>query len=179
MLAALTSGFIALSALGASIYNVYLQRRQIEAQVWPHLEFMHSNPEPDEFTFDLQNTGVGPARIQGVRIAIRGKACANWNEVFHEAGEADPELKALITNPGLHYGYSSVAQRVLGAGVVIHPGSFHWAAKNGEAPPSMMPLVRLFESADVSICYCSTLDDCEMDGEPVKRCPLEQLTFKQ
>jgi hypothetical protein len=36
-IAALTSGFVAVLALVVSTYNVYLQRQQIRAQVWPRL----------------------------------------------------------------------------------------------------------------------------------------------
>jgi hypothetical protein len=177
MLAALTSGFIAITALAASIYNVYLQRRQIEAQVWPHLEWMYSGGE--DFTFDLANSGVGPARILGLRVTVKDKPVKTWQQALDEASRLDPELKALMANPDVDWGTSSIYGRVLGAGVTIHPIHFRWSGKEAQPRPSWTPLVRLSGELDVSICYCSTLDECEMKGRPVKECPEEQLTFEQ
>ncbi|HEY2517937.1 MAG TPA: hypothetical protein VGI39_44005 [Polyangiaceae bacterium] len=177
MLAALTSGFIALSALAASIYNVYLQRKQIQAQVWPHLEWTYSDGE--DFTFNLENSGVGPAKIIGLRVTVNGTPVKNWREALAEASKSDPELKAFLANPDVRFGYSSIYGRVLGAGVRINPVRFHWAGKDPEAHLSSAPVVRLFDELEVSICYCSTLDECEMDDHPVKECPRDQLTFRQ
>ena len=179
MLAALTSGFIALSALGASIYNVYLQRKQIQAQVWPHLEWLYSDRE-ESFDFELQNSGVGPAKIVGLSVKVQGTPVKDWAEAFDAASKLDPEFKTLLASHDVAgVGRSSIYGRVLGSGVEIHPVRFHWASKDAEPHLSSAPLVRFFEELDVAVCYCSTLDECEMKGRPVKECPLDQLTFKQ
>ena len=179
MLAALTSGFIALSALGASIYNVYLQRKQIQAQVWPHLEWLYSDRE-ESFDLDLQNSGVGPAKIVGLWVKVKGTPVKTWSEAFDEASKLDPEFKALLAkDDAVSVGHSSIYGRVLGAGVEIHPLRIHWSSKDAQPHVSSAPLVTFFDELDVAICYCSTLDECEMKGHPVKECPMEQLTFKQ
>ncbi len=112
-------------------------------------------------------------------MTVKDKPVKTWQEALDEASRLDPELKALMANPDVHWGTSTTRGRVLGAGVTIQPLHVRWTGKDAQPRPSWAPLVRLYGEMDLAICYCSTLDECEMKGHPVKECPLEELTFTE
>src|SRR5262245_5394597 len=58
--AAVIASFIGILALSVSAYTAYVQRRQLRAQVWPHLELKYSTVA---LTFSATNAGTGPARV--------------------------------------------------------------------------------------------------------------------
>lgn len=62
------SGFIGALALAVATYNVYLQHKQVRAQVWPRLLFMPSFNDTG-FTLSLENGGIGPAEVRTVRVS--------------------------------------------------------------------------------------------------------------
>lgn len=181
-LAALTSGFVGALALATSFYNVYLQRRQIEAQVWPHLEWTYSyKGDGDDLTFNLANTGVGPARIQGVRVTIDGKPVKTWHEAFDLLASGDPALADLMKDHDIESNKSTVRGKVLGPGAQLAALEFHRAPNDGGARRDLVPLVNAYMRTRVEICYCSTLDDCELlrAGERVSKCALEPPGFEE
>jgi hypothetical protein len=139
-LAALASGFIGALALAVATYNVYLQRQQIRAQVWPRLEWHYSNIQG--FSYLLHNSGVGPAEIRSVRISVDGKPVPDWSAI-----------QQLILGKTSSMTYASMSGRVLGAGVEIKPLQL----------PDSKEAETFAEQANriqIEVCYCSTLDEC-------------------
>jgi hypothetical protein len=171
---AIASGFVAALALAVSTYNVYLQREQLRAQMWPHLQWMYSNSS-SVFQLEAMNAGVGPAIIEGVRVTVDGKQAETWKAAFDMAARADPALGALLGNPEFAFGTSSLSRRVLGAGVTVNP--VQSPIKTEEAR-QLFP--RVFEKVQVEICYCSTLHECWIapDTRSVSSCP-SGFDFKQ
>jgi hypothetical protein len=160
---AIASGFVALIALAVSTYNVVLQRQQLRAQTWPHLEWSYSDGEGDKFTFSLANTGTGPAQIKSVLVTFDGKPVSTWREVVTQVA------------PSLKHGYSSVGGRVLGAGVEISPLTL-------TPHPSKDEEAALLKRFDVQLCYCSVLGDCWLladEEKPVAKCPKYPHPFQQ
>ncbi len=167
---AIASGFVGALALAVSTYNVYLQREQIRAQVWPHLEWSYSDPGDGAFEWNLENTGVGPARIRSVRMTVDGKPAKNWDEALVLFAGTDPARHKVLDAWHAHSLYSSIAGRVVGAGVMVHP-----LRLPGIDDDVRQPLRTAYDSINVEICYCSTLDECWMVGgsKPVRACPEE------
>jgi hypothetical protein len=176
-LAAIASGFVGALALATSGYNVYLQRAQVRAQVWPHVEWSVSNVEG--FAYNLESNGVGPAIVRGARVTVDGAPVKNWHEATDLLASTVPAFRALKERGDegeLEYVHSSFAWRVLSPGAVVHPIDFsHLAA------PDKNVVEKAFERVDVELCYCSTLGDCWMarwfTSRPVAACPTETLTF--
>ena len=176
---AIASGFVGALALAVSTYNVYLQREQIRAQVWPHLECTHSLSNGEEgvrFSWNIENTGVGPARIESVKVSVDGKPATTWEEVLELGKASDPELRRVFEAPDAHIGmgYDTVSHRVIGAGIERRAYRI-----DGAKPESSEALTRLFSRTKIEICYCSTLNECWMNREqqPVKHCPTDGVAF--
>ncbi len=164
-LAAIASGFVAALALAVSTYNVYLQRQQVRAQVWPRLQWTYSDFEG--FSYDVQNSGVGPAEVESVRVTVDGKAVPNWNEVLRLAtGEDRPHLDSFING------------KVLSPGAEITPLKI----ANGADADAMRAAQK---RVGIEICYCSSLRDCWLlSGEltrvrEVPRCIAYPDAFQQ
>jgi hypothetical protein len=77
LLAALVSGFVGFVALATSTYNVYLQRQQVRAQVWPYL-VLGADWGHEGFTLGVTNRGVGPAAVKRVTVTVDGKLVEDW-----------------------------------------------------------------------------------------------------
>jgi hypothetical protein len=170
-----TSGLVGALALAVSTYNVYLQRAQVRAEVWPHLEWMYS--DEDGFTWLLTNVGVGPALLQGVRITVDGAPMKTWDEAFRALAKTEPALLPLIegTVPDVTGSRMSIAGVVLGAGVQKRPMGFHGHL----APETRAALRHAYGRMEAELCYCSTLGDCWVypGHDQVKVCDAGRYTF--
>jgi hypothetical protein len=145
LLAAVASGFVGALALATSTYNVYLQRQQVRAQVWPSVG-VSSDFNNGVFTVTLRNRGVGPALVRRVRVTVDGQRAADW---------FDAERRVLRRSSFDMWsaGVEPVENQVLapGAELLTFKVAFPADARG------------MFFGADrlaTNVCYCSTLGEC-------------------
>jgi hypothetical protein len=143
LFAALASGFVATLALASSVYNVYLQRQQVRAQVLPTMEWGVHWESDDAWTFVVSNRGVGPANVKRMRVFVDGKPEATWL-----AAE-----KALL--PGRNATIGTTHPIVS----TMSPGQQAEAFRIGDKGLAVGMFLERRRLA-VELCYCSTLDDC-------------------
>src|SRR5690242_9853410 len=100
-LAAVIAALVGLLALVVSGYTAVLQRKQVAAQVWPHLEMMRY---PDHHAFTVSSTGVGPARVKRVRVTVDGHPVPAWNDMLAALGlplhRVQAQLSGRVIPPG-------------------------------------------------------------------------------
>jgi hypothetical protein len=146
------------------------QERLLAASVWPTLEYGTGNRDDqgrDMIILEIDNNGVGPARLRGVQVLYDGKVAANSIELLRICcglGEGQPVQT--IT--------SGTRGRVLKAGDRIEFMMLPIEANDAE-------LWKRFNrerfKVEVRACYCSVLDACWMmnstrtEPEPVRSCP--------
>ena len=56
-------------------------RRQTAAAVWPYLQLSiedYSTPDAALFSISLTNVGVGPAKLQSMRVVFEGSSVQDW-----------------------------------------------------------------------------------------------------
>ena len=168
-LAAVIASFIGLLALAVSGYTAYVQRAQLRAQVWPHLVIESSNVDP-ETAWHVTNHGTGPARLTAVRVMVDGAPMTSWDDVLRVAGY--PDGGGLIL--------SSIRQLVLPAGQRIPFVRPNQREQDRARFNSLLPGGK--HRLDITMCYCSVLDDCwiassrdlVLDGRPItiEGCPI-------
>lgn len=165
---------ISLCALGVSIYEAALMREQQaifreqqKAAVWPFLEVGPSFND-DGLGFTVYNQGVGPARIEDVRVTLDAEPLQTWNDLLRAT---------LDTIPG--YTFSSTNERVVPAGGSI-------ASFRLPDPDLARALRDRLGERDLgfALCYCSVYDDCwrirDQDRARVEACaPSDSLSFQQ
>jgi hypothetical protein len=169
LFAAMTSGLVGALALGTSTYNVYLQRQQVRASVWPHVTMDTAFADDGAVSIMIRNRGVGPARLERVRVTVDGKLAEDWVDamklLLHK--DAPPfipdsaSLREEVLTPGMELALVKIPTRI-----------------------ETQEIMRATESTPLAIevCYCSTLDECWVvafgEGtKSVSSCPPDPKPF--
>jgi hypothetical protein len=152
----IAAGVGAICAVAVSLYQAALAREQQRASAWPYLSQSNSYVEGQPYTRQVENQGVGPARVRTFEVLVDGRPVRTWNAAMRAmTGKADSGLI-----------YTS-----FGRGIVLPPGTTRTLLR---LPPG--DLAREFwEGAqtrlETVICYCSIYEECWRVGagtrEPV------------
>jgi hypothetical protein len=159
---------LSLGAYQAQQMNVQtrLMQSQSRASVWPYLSIGYSiSDEGDHvgYTWQVNNDGVGPARIESVTMTLDGKPVEHWKDVF----------RVLYGDTRVPASYAQVY------GKVLPPNTNRETTIEALRIPDLQQ-AKIFYAAqdrfDMTICYCSVYDDCwiaHREGpvvQPVPRC---------
>jgi hypothetical protein len=143
--AAVIATLIGLLALVVAAYTAHVQRQQLRAQVWPHIEVDTANVFPT-VGFHVANGGTGPARVIAVRVTVDGKPVVRWDDAKNVLGAA--AVHTIMSQLG---------------GTVVPVGKETMIFRPYDEAASA-PFVQSFLSDKhpivVTICYCSVLDEC-------------------
>ena len=150
------------------------QERLLAASTWPNLSFGTSNLNDaleQEISFELSNSGVGPARVRWSQLRYKDKEFTDFNALLaaccKRPAEQEPQSVSTITssiNPVLKAGETVKILRLRKQG---NP-DWLWQQANIER-----------NQVSIKVCYCSVLDTCWMfdsnaipaDPPEVKACP--------
>jgi hypothetical protein len=159
LVVAVMSGFIGVLALAVASYNVYLQHKQVRAQVWPRLLLMPSL-NPNGFSFELENGGIGPAEVRTLRVLVDEKPVAGWHEAILRMTGKD-------LGPN-EWGWSTMHGTLVTAGQTRRV-----LIVKDQSVGSIM--FKQQGRMRAEICYCSALEDCwVLEGNVprlVSKCP--------
>ena len=159
---------LALGAYQARLMNLQtgLMQTQARASVWPYLSIGYSLSDEGEkrgYTWEINNDGVGPARIESVTLSLDGKPLHTWNEVFH----------VLFGDAKVFASYNKIY------GKVLPPNTNRETtieALRIEDIEQAKILYKAQSRFDMTICYCSVYDECWIarrdtpDVQSVERC---------
>ena len=148
----------------------HTQERLLAASVWPTLEYGTGNRDDqgrDLIIMEIDNNGVGPARLRGVQVFYDGKRAGNSVELLQLCcGLGEKQPVQTVT--------SGTRGRVLKAGDKIEFMMLPMETNDAD-------LWKRFNQerfkVEVRACYCSVLDDCwtmssmRTEPEPVRSCP--------
>ena len=140
--------FIAVIALYAALSESEAVRQQTAASVWPMVQMTiadHFSDNHAEFMLSLTNAGVGPARMQSMRVRVNGTAIDSWHDSLRKLGFED------INRIGQNF----VGQRVLVPGETVHM----MTTTDRELVPVFLGALANPETSIV-YCYCSIFDAC-------------------
>jgi hypothetical protein len=135
----------AVCAVAIAVYQAALAREQQRASAWPFLAQSNSYLTGQPYTRQIENQGVGPARVRSFRVLVDGKPAHTWSDVVHE----------LINQPDSGLAYSSFGRgKVVPAGATrvllsLPPGN--QARSFWQAAQTRLATV---------VCYCSIYDEC-------------------
>ncbi len=157
-------------ALYAALSESQAVRQQTAASVWPYVEFMINDTAAEDsasFELSLHNVGVGPARMQGMRVTLNSQVVRDWQTLTSSLMPEGVQL-------GLDYGKSSVSRRVLA------PGESIVAFQTQQSELALKLQDVIYSGAlNVSYCYCSIFDECwnmpssaEFVDDPIESLPM-------
>jgi len=155
LLAVGTALFISVVSLVVAFRGEQTQRGLLAANSWPFVQ-LSEDIGTDDAKLDVENAGVGPAKVMTFEIFYRGTPVGNVDDLLHRC------CGLAVTPQGSHaaslrgVGYGQVY------GNVLRPGEHIIALSLGKsAPPE---LLTQFKAAmgDLSYlsCYCSVLQEC-------------------
>ena len=158
---------IAVIALYAALTESSAVRRQTSAAVWPYVQLVIENHDTGDsagFSLGFKNVGVGPAKMQDVRISIDGNVVRNWSELVVSV---EPNSKAPINR-------SYISDRVLRPDETVTV----FNTENADLVRKLIDAVK-YPRATVTYCYCSIFDECWLTDtstkstmpEPIEFCP--------
>ena len=140
--------FIAVVALYAALTESAAVRQQTAAAVWPFVQFAtedSNSGKSAEFAMYFTNTGVGPARMRTMRLAIDDEPIRDWDHAVTLFGG---QLTDQVSR-------NFVSNRILSPGEKV-------VAFSTTEPD----LARRFRASvanpgsSIAFCYCSIFDEC-------------------
>ncbi len=139
---------IAVLALYAALNESAAVRQQTAAAVWPFVQLMIEDYDTGDaagFSFALTNAGVGPARMQGLRVSVDGNVIRNWTEL----------VASVDGDAGVPINRNFISDRVVRPDekVVVFSTSDADLARKLFGAVSKPRVVLTF-------CYCSIFDEC-------------------
>jgi hypothetical protein len=139
---------VAVLALYAALTESAAVRQQTAAAVWPFVQLMVENHDTGDaagFSLAFTNAGVGPARMQDVRLSIDGNVARNWSDLV---ASVDGDTEAAIYR-------SFISDRVL------RPDETAVIFSTNDADLARKLVGAVSEPRGVLIfCYCSIFDEC-------------------
>jgi hypothetical protein len=139
---------VALLALYAALTESAAVRQQTAAAVWPFVQLMMENHDTgDEAGFSLAftNAGVGPAKMQDVRVSIDGNATRNWTEI----------VASVDGNAGAPINRNFISDRVLRPDETV----VVFSTNDADLARKLVRAVSKPRSV-LTFCYCSIFDEC-------------------
>ena len=128
-----------------------LMQAQQKASVFPYLSQDQNykfGEDKGEFTYTIENKGVGPAQIKEVKLHLNGETMENYNELNAALKEIFPDS----TSFALYY--TNISTYFLSAKEAIVPIRIIY-----DSSPKYLDLISTL-SLNYEICYCSIYNDC-------------------
>jgi hypothetical protein len=191
LIIALSALFVSAVSLWVGVRTENANEQLVSASTWPYLQVVVSNAESTtklDLQFEVQNTGVGPAKIESFEVFWRGRpyrsaidlltACCGYKVVLATSPDAKNHTPVLT---------GTVQGIVLRAGdtekFIEYPlGTDNlgvWSA-----------LDKNREQMSYRICYCSVLNQCyrnnlhseryiggQLHPEEVSSCPIPAVPY--
>ena len=158
---------IAVLALYAALTESAAVRQQTAAAVWPFVQLMVENYDTGEdagFSFAFTNAGVGPAKMQDVRVTVDGRVARDWQELV---ASVDGNTDAPVNR-------NFISDRVLRPDETV----VVFGTTDPDLARKMVGAISKPRST-LEFCYCSIFDECWLadsrrsmqEPELVEACP--------
>jgi hypothetical protein len=177
LLVSLISLWVGVRTEQANSKMVDANYRMVAAASWPFLQLDSGNGNEDghpTIALNLQNAGVGPAKIKTFELFWKGKAYPNAKALLEACCTSQQHTPwAVSTTPPKDF--------VLRAGDSRRFLGFPLTADNVEMW-KQFDHVR-FSELSYRVCYCSVFDECwvthltNLQAQPVNQCPVPAVPF--
>lgn len=152
-LVGLSALLLSLCGLFISLYEASLIRQAQRASTWPYVE-VGASINQDGVRIWVQNTGVGPARIQAAAVTYRDEVKTDWIDLLNTiAGE---------TADSVDFYKSFLNRRVFPANSskeTIFAMTLDTVSLQNEVIAELQRAI-LEGMLDVTVCYSSVYDEC-------------------
>lgn len=178
-LAAMAAIFISLVSLVVAVRGEATQRGLLAANSWPFVQ-LSKNLGPDKALLDVENAGVGPAKIMTFEVFYGGQLASNPHDLLRLCCEGQAAASGTDHEPHPDFTSGSVYDNVLRPGEHIVALEVR---KSAAAPALFDKFVAAMPKLTFRGCYCSVLQECwladlrSMEQKPVPSCPAPTHQF--
>jgi len=150
----------AVVAVVIGIAEMQVNREYARLSVEPYIDLYNSNAEG--YSFNIRNSGLGPARVKGVQVKVDGKVMQYWDQVATAiTGVASDNVTVGVSDTWV--GLQIQAGDVVKA---VNINDEDYARKVHENSSKF----------SYAMCYCSIYDECWVKDKnnppvPVDECP--------
>jgi hypothetical protein len=141
----MAAGVGAICAVAISLYQAALAREQQRASAWPYLNQSNSYVLGQPYTRQVENQGVGPARVRSFEVLVDGRPVRTW----------DAAVLALTGKANSGLVYSS-----FGRGSVLPPGTTRMLLRLPPGDQARAFWVGAQTRLETVVCYCSIYEEC-------------------
>lgn len=169
---------ISVISLFLGIHHGKTMEKLVEANTWPYVMYAASNGNAQGehlMSFQLVNSGVGPARIETFEVFYKDKPIASPRALFDACCGTSGKEAPLSTR-------SSVNDWVLPAREMI---TFLSVKPQNADPAVYAALEAAQDSVQTRVCYCSVFDECWLrdsrknKADLVKSCPTPPVKYRE
>jgi len=181
---ALSAMFVSIVSLAVAVHHGNAMDRLVAANSWPFLMYDTDNMDPlgnRRISLKVENSGVGPARIQTFEVWWQGQPVATAPELLQRCCMTDSQAPIdQATARSLNLVIGQIASRVLRAGAAESFLSLELEEANA-AIWHRLDSARL--QLKMRACYCSVFDECwetdlvQTSARRVRSCPAARVPF--
>jgi len=181
---ALCAMFVSIVSLMVAVHHGRAMDRLVAANSWPFLMYGTSNTDPQgnrRITLNVENDGVGPARVQTFEVWWQGQPVSTAPELLQRCCTTDAKTPIdSATARSLHVVIGQIASRVMRAGDTEAFLSLELKDANAEIW-HRLDVARL--QLKLRACYCSVFDECwetdleQTSAKRVASCPAPKVPF--
>jgi len=146
LIVAFTAILISVCALVVSFYEVRIMRTQQKASVWPFVT-MGEQYNSKGFALLAANKGIGPAKVESLKVWVKGKQVKELDDIFTEL--IGPDHGITYNDYGVH----GINGSVLEAGYEKPLFNLNWTEATREVQKKLFLI-------NVEVIYSSILGDC-------------------
>ena len=184
MAVALSALFVSIVSLALAVHHGDAMDRLVAANSWPFLMYDTESIDPQgnrRISLKIENSGVGPARIQTFEVWWQGQPVSTASELLQRCCMTD--AKAPIdpaTARSLDLVIGQIASRVLRAGAAESFLSLELKETNADIW-HRLDIARL--QLKMRACYCSVFDECwetdlvQTSAKRLRSCPAARVPF--
>jgi hypothetical protein len=181
---ALSALFISIVSLAVAVQHGNAMDRLVAANSWPFLMYDTGNLDPQgnrRISLQVENSGVGPARIQTFEVWWQGQPVATAPELLQRccmSAARAPIDQSTARSLGLVIG--QIASRVLRPGDTETFLSLELKEANADIW-QRLDIARL--QLKMRACYCSVFDECwetdlaQTSAKRLRSCPAAKVPF--
>src|SRR5215469_3447194 len=184
MALALSAFFVSIVSLALAVQHGNAMDRLVAANSWPFLMYDTDNMDPQgnrRISLKVENSGVGPARIQTFEVWWQGQPVSTAPELVRRCCMTDSKASIGPSEArSLDLIIGQIASKVMPAG---HAEAFlSLELKDANADIwHRLDIARL--QLKMRACYCSVFDECwqtdlaQTSAKPVRSCPAARVPF--
>lgn len=148
-------------SLSVAVHHGHTMEKLVEANSFPNLEMSQTIADGESFSVAIENSGVGPGRVESLELRLGGKAVTTPRELVNALASAHGGSIG-----GVRIESGNIVGRLVGAN---RSEEFFKISAAQPDPTAPLQTLKAYGGMDTRLCYCSVFDECYVADSRVER----------